>query len=355
MEHLLTNMHKLKTFVIDEGHGVKGLSDLNIKTLPELFIQPLEKRFDISKVLPDEFIPIIDMSNPEDPEVMKSICDAAENHGFFQIVNHGIPLSMMEDVKDAAHKFFALPVEEKKKHLFKDGTVKNVEYLTFRPEVDKVLEWRDQLGCVYVSDAEAMELWPHVCRHQFLEYMKKSDSLIKRLLQVLIHELGIPKLDETNQPFLMGLRRISVNYYPVCPNPELATGVGSHSDFSTITVLLQDEVGGLYVKKFESDNWVHVPPIKGSLTVNIGDALQIMSNGRYKSVEHRVVANGNYDRISVPIFLNPRPCDVIGPLPQVIMRGEKALYKQVQYSDYINYFFSKSFNGKDTIYFAKEM
>ncbi|CAI9263133.1 unnamed protein product [Lactuca saligna] len=354
MEPLLTNMHQLKTFVIDEGHGVKGLSDLKINTLPELFIQPLEKRFDMSKVLSEELIPIIDMSNYEDPEVMKLICDAAENHGFFQIVNHGIPLSMMEDVKDAAHKFFGLPVEEKTKYLFKDGTAKNVEYLrSFTPEADKVLDWKDNLDCAYVSDDEAIEFWPHVCRYQLLEYMNKSESLIKRLLSVLIKRLGIPKLDKTNQQLFMGLRRITLNYYPICPEPELATGVGSHSDFSTITVLLQDEVGGLYVKKFESDNWIHVPPIKGSLTVNVGDALQIMSNGRYKSVEHRVVANRHSDRISVPIFVNPSLSEIVGPLPQVIQRGEKALYKQVLYSDYVNHFFSKAYNGKDAIDFAK--
>ncbi|GKC07444.1 feruloyl CoA ortho-hydroxylase 1-like protein [Tanacetum coccineum] len=350
----LTDMHELKTFVANEGNGVKGLSELKIKTLPELFIQPLEKRLDMSKVAHKESIPVIDMSNYEDPEVMDSICDAAEKWGFFQIVNHDVPLSVLEDVKKATYRFFDLPADEKKKYLFNNSPTKNVRLLTsFIPEVDKVLEWKDYLTCFYVSDDEAMAFWPSVCRDQVLEYMNKSESLIKRLLEILIKRLGITNLDETNQPFLMGSRRMNLNYYPICPNPELTVGVGGHSDVSTLTVLLQDETGGLYVRKLDSDNWVHVPPIKGSLTINIGDALQIMSNGRYKSIEHHVVANRHENRISVPIFVNPRPNDVIGPLPEVIKRGDKALYKQVLYSDYVKHFYRKSHNGKDTIDFAK--
>lgn len=192
-----------------------------------------------------------------------------------------------------------------------------------------------------------------MCRDQLLEYMKESEPLIKRLLKALITRLGMSKLDETNEPFLMGSRRMNLNYYPKCPSPELTVGVGNHSDVSTLTVLLQDETGGLYVKKLDGDNWVHVPPIKGSLTINIGDALQIMSNGRYKSIEHHVVANEHEDRVSVPIFVNPRPNDAIGPLAEVIERGDKALYKCVLYSDYVKHFYKKSHNGKDTIDFAR--
>ncbi|KAI3676768.1 hypothetical protein L1987_86381 [Smallanthus sonchifolius] len=353
MAPLLTT-RELKTFVVDEGHGVKGLSELDIKTLPELFIQPREKRLDMSKVVHHESIPVIDMSNSEDLDVIKMICDAAENWGFFQVVNHGVPLRVLDDVKDATKRFFSLPADEKKKYLFKNSPTKSVRLVSsFIPEVDKVLEWKDYLSCFYVSDDEAFAFWPSVCRDQLLEYMKESEPLIKRLLKVLITRLDISKLDETNKPFLMGSRRMNLNYYPKCPNPELTVGVGNHSDVSTLTILLQDETGGLYVRKLDTGNWVHVPPIKGSLTINIGDALQIMSNGRYKSIEHHVVANEHENRISVPIFVNPRPSDVIRPLPQVIERGEKALYKHVLYSDYVKHFYRKSHNGKDTIDFAK--
>ncbi|CAK9186947.1 unnamed protein product [Ilex paraguariensis] len=73
-----------------------------------------------------------------------------------------------------------------------------------------------------------------------------------------------------------------------------------------------------------------------------------MSNGRYKSIEHRVTANGSKNRVSVPIFVNPRPFDVIRPLTEVLENGEKPMYKQVLYSDYVKHFFKKAHDGKDT-------
>ncbi|XAR59951.1 hypothetical protein NMG60_11033142 [Bertholletia excelsa] len=71
-----------------------------------------------------------------------------------------------------------------------------------------------------------------------------------------------------------------------------------------------------------------------------------------QGIEHRVVANGTTNRISVPIFVNPRPGEVIGPLPEVIEKGEKPFYKQVRYSDYVKHFFHKAHDGKKTVEFA---
>ena len=189
-------------------------------------------------------------------------------------------------------------------------------------------------------------------RDQVLEYMRGSEPVIQRLLEALMKRLNVKEIDETKESLLMGSKRINLNYYPICPNPELTVGVGRHSDVSTLTILLQDNIGGLYVRG-NNDSWVHVPPISGSLVINVGDALQIMSNGRYKSIEHRVVASGSMNRISVPIFVNPRPCDMIGPFSEVLAGGEKALYKQVLYSDYMKHFFRKAHDGKNTIEFAK--
>ncbi|KAG5630703.1 hypothetical protein H5410_002420 [Solanum commersonii] len=87
--------------------------------------------------------------------------------------------------------------------------------------------------------------------------------------------------------------------------------------------------------------------------INIGDALQIMSNDKYKSVEHCVIANGSKNRVSVPIFLHPKATSVIGPLKEVLQNGEKPIYKQMLYADYTNIFFSKGHDGKDTVKFAK--
>ncbi|KAJ4830622.1 hypothetical protein Tsubulata_039363 [Turnera subulata] len=345
----------ISDFVLNQGNGVKGLSEMGLKCLPDSYIQPLEERMcnSTTTLLPQESIPVIDMSKWDDLEVAGSICDAAERWGFFQVINHGVPVEVLENVMEATHSFFGLPAEEKRKFLKELSPSNNVRFGTsFSPEAEKALEWKDYLSLLYVSEDEAATLWPHACRDQVLEYMKSCEIVSRKLLQILIKKLNVDEIDESKESLLMGSKRINLNYYPICPNPELTVGVGRHSDVSTLTILLQDENGGLYVRG-NKDDWIHVPPVRGSLVINIGDALQIMSNGRYKSIEHRVIANRSKNRISVPIFINPRPSDIICPLPEVLASGEKAVYKQVVYSDYVKHFFRKAHDGKNTIDFAK--
>ncbi|KAH7532295.1 hypothetical protein FEM48_Zijuj04G0004700 [Ziziphus jujuba var. spinosa] len=315
-------------FVLTKGHGVKGLSETGIETLPKQYIQPLEERLCMTKIIPENAIPIIDLSDPNTTGVADTICNAAERWGFFQIVNHGVPLQVLENAKEATRRFFRLPAQEKNKYSKDNSPSNTVRYGTsFSPQAEKALEWKDYLSLFYVSDDEASALWPAACRDGLLEYMRKSEAVVKQLLKVLMEKLNVTEIDKSKEDLLMGSRRININYYPICPNPELTVGVGRHSDVSTLTILLQDDIGDY--------------------------ALQIMSNGRYKSVEHRVVANGSKNRISVPIFVNPRPHDIIGPLPELLASGEQPIYKQVLYSDYVKHFFRKAHDGKGTVDYAK--
>ncbi|KAJ7960496.1 2-oxoglutarate (2OG) and Fe(II)-dependent oxygenase superfamily protein [Quillaja saponaria] len=349
-----TNSSNIIDFVVKQGNGVKGLVDSGLEVVPKQYIQPVEARFDASKVVPEESIPIIDFTNWDDPDVAESITNAASKWGFFQIVNHGVPLKVIEDMKAVVHSFFELPVEEKRKYLKENSPSETVVRLatSFSSEAEAILEWKDFVTLRYASEDEANTFWPPIIKNQAVEYMKKSEVVIKKLLGVLLKKLNVKEINKKLEYPLMGSMRLNLNYYPRCPNPEVAAGVGRHSDVSTITVLLQDEIGGLYVRGIENDTWVHVPPIDGALVINIGDVLEIISNGRYKSIEHQVVANRNKSRISIPIFVNPASDAVIGPLPQVLENGEEAKYKQVVYSDYFEYFFSKAHDGKKTIDYA---
>ncbi|KAG2246197.1 hypothetical protein Bca52824_085825 [Brassica carinata] len=342
-------------FVVNQGNGVKGLSETGIKALPDQYIQPFEERL-INKFVneTDEAIPVIDMSNPDESKVAKAICDAAEKWGFFQVINHGVSLAVLDNVKAATHRFFNLPVEEKSKYTKEKSLSTNVRFGTsFSPRAEKALEWKDYLSLFFVSETEASQFWPDVCKNEALDYMNKSTTMVRKLLEYLGKNLNVKELDETKESLFMGSMRVNLNYYPICPNPDLTVGVGRHSDVSSLTILLQDQIGGLHVRSLASGNWVHVPPVPGSFVINIGDAMQILSNGRYKSVEHRVLANGSNNRISVPIFVNPKPESVIGPLPEVIENGEEPIYRDVVYSDYVRYFFKKAHDGKKTVDFAK--
>lgn len=344
-------------FVIKQGHGVKGLSELGLKRIPDQYIQPLERRI-VSGCNPKpniESIPIIDMSNWDDQKVAASICDAAQNMGFFQIVNHGVPMQVLENVKNATRRFFRLPAEEKRKYSKGYTPSNNVMYTSsFIPEKEQYLEWKDTISIFYVSDKEAQMLWPSECRDEVLEYMKSCEVVAQKLLGVLMKGLSV-NMDDSKASLLMGSRRVNLNYYPKCPNPDLTVGVGSHSDISTLTILLQDEIGGLHVRSPKPDDasWLHVTPITNSLVINVGDALQILSNGRYKSVEHSVIASKSCDRVSVPFFVNPKPSDHLYPLPEILANGEEPLYKKVLYSDYAKHFLKKPHDGKMTLEFAK--
>ena len=160
-----TNSWDITDFVVNQGHGVKGLSEMKLLSIPKQFIQPPEERIDASKVVCEECIPVIDIACLDGPKVAQMICDAAEKWGFFQVVNHGVPLGVLEDVKEATHRFFALPGEEKRKYSKENSRSNNVRFGTsFTPQAEKSLEWKDYLSLFYVSENEASALWPSVCK-----------------------------------------------------------------------------------------------------------------------------------------------------------------------------------------------
>lgn len=121
-------------------------------------------------------------------------------------------------------------------------------------------------------------------REAALEYLKTSSKMVRRLMEILMSKLGETVVDDSRIDALIGLKMVNMNFYPACPNPELTVGVGRHSDMGTLTVLLQDGIGGLYVKveDLEDDGkngeyWIEIPPVPGALVINVGDTLQVSS------------------------------------------------------------------------------
>ena len=123
------------------------------ETVPEPYILPIEDRLEASKVVSsDESIPVIDVSCWDDPMV--------------QIINHGVPFEVLNNVRESAHRFYELPDEERKKYTVGNSPTDTVTLRTsFVPQVETVLEWKDYLSFRFVpGDDESSALWPPVCR-----------------------------------------------------------------------------------------------------------------------------------------------------------------------------------------------
>ncbi|XP_050233393.1 scopoletin 8-hydroxylase-like [Mercurialis annua] len=353
--------NSLFNFVVRDGNGVKGIVDSGISEVPQQYIQPPQERIDklISTLDHSPPIDLSKLDGPDHDQVAEELARAAETLGFFQVVNHGVPAELLESLKVAAHSFFNLPPEKKAMYCKGASPSPLVKYSTsFVPEKEKALEWKDYISMIYATDAEAHRYWPKECKDVALEYLQTSMQMVKKILYVLMEKLGV-EVDDEKIEALVGLKMVNMNFYPKCPNPELTVGVGRHSDMGTLTVLLQDEIGGLYVKAEDTINgmkkgeWIEIPPFPGALVINIGDTLQILSNGKYKSAEHRVRTTSAKSRVSIPIFTIPKATEKIGPLAQLVKKDGLALYKEVVFGDYMTNFFSNAHQGKDkSLHFA---
>ncbi|KAF8390934.1 hypothetical protein HHK36_023234 [Tetracentron sinense] len=356
------NQSPLFDFVVKDGNGVKGMVDSGLSEVPDQYIQPPHERISKLDSNPHVLTPIdlSQLDGPNHDQVVEALVKASETLGFFQVVNHGVPVELLERVKDAAHQFFNQPPEKKAVYLKGVSPSPFVKYGTsFVPEKEKALEWKDYVSMVYTSDEEAIKYWPEKCKEPVLEFLKTSTKMVGRILEVLLGKLGVT-LDDSMADTYTGARMLNMNFYPTCPNPELTVGVGRHSDMGTLTVLLQDGIGGLYVK-VEDDcdtgskgEWIEIPPIPSALVINIGDTLQILSNGKYKSAEHRVRTTSTQSRVSIPIFVTPRQTDKIGPLPQVVEKDGVAHYREFLFGEYMNNFFGKAHEGKKSLDFAQK-
>ncbi|TXG71208.1 hypothetical protein EZV62_006143 [Acer yangbiense] len=358
----LDDDNSLFNFVVQDGYGVKGMADLGLSKVPARYIQQQKERIDKKNarmcVLPA--IDLLKLEGDEHDRVVEEITRAAETLGFFQVVNHNVPVKLLEKLKDAVHLFFGQAPEEKA--VYRKGLSPSplVQYGTsFAPEKEKALEWKDYVSMIYTNDAEALQHWPKECKEEALEYLKMSLHMVRKLMELLMGNLGV-KPDDSKIDALIGFKMVNMNFYPTCPNPELTIGVGRHSDMGALTVLVQDGIGGLYVKLEEDiedvgkkGEWMEIPPIQGALVINIGDTLQIISNGKYKSAEHRVGTTSTKSRVSIPIFTMPNPTEKIKPLPQLAERDGGARFREVVFQDYMSNFFNNAHEGKKSLQFAQ--
>ncbi|KAJ1385024.1 Oxoglutarate/iron-dependent dioxygenase [Sesbania bispinosa] len=317
-------------------------SGVQYSSLPDSYIRPESERPRLSEVTQCEDVPIIDLGSQNRTQIVHQIGDACKSYGFFQVINHGVPLEAVKEMAEVAFEFFKLPVEEKLK-LYSDDPSKTMRLSTsFNVNKEAVHNWRDylRLHC-YPLDKYVPE-WPST-PSSFKEivgnYCKEVRELGFRIQEYISESLGLEKDYIKNVLGEQG-QHMAVNYYPPCPEPELTYGLPGHTDPNALTILLQDlEVTGLQVLK--DGKWLAVNPHPDAFVINIGDQLQALSNGIYKSVWHRAVVNVEKPRLSVASFLCPYDEALISPAQPLTENGSGAVYRGFTYAEYYKKFWSR--------------
>ncbi|KAK1552403.1 hypothetical protein Q3G72_016175 [Acer saccharum] len=338
----------------DTKTGVKGLVDSGITTIPRFFIHSPDKLSDLSPnstTRPgSDVIPTIDLSGVNDSDLRSTIVEkvtcASRELGFFQITNHGIEEELLESVIGAIKGFHEQPADIKKRVYSRDDMKRSVSFFSnFDLFHSKAANWGDTLQIKLGPTLPELDEIPEIYRKQVMVWNEKVRKLGELLMEVLCEGLGIDKGKLKELQCTEG-RTMVGNYYPYCPQPHLTTGIVSHTDAGVLTILLQDQTGGLQVKYH--DEWVDVKPVPGALVINIGDLLQILSNDEYKSVEHRVLANSfSEPRISIAVFFSTIYGDnLYGPFPELVSQEKPALFTHFKFTDYIRRFLTKELDGR---------
>ncbi|CAI0388962.1 unnamed protein product [Linum tenue] len=303
---------------------------------------------DPSIPLPLLEIPVIDFAHLVAPSELERLRSALSSYGYVMVTNHGVESSLMDRVRLVFKQFLALPMEERLKcQKEADGFEGFGSDMMVTKDVPVVHDFSARLRLTtWPEDKRQMKYWPeqpHDFREVLDEYSSKLLVLHDATLGAMARSLS---LDDDDSAFLNAVREggsISArfNFYPPCPTPDRALGLKPHSDGTVITYLLQDgEVEGLQVLKDEQ--WFRVPIVPDALVLHVGDHLEIMSNGEFKSPVHRVVLNPERQRMSVVIASFPEEGIQIEPLEGLVSGEKPRLYRQVKYSvvDQVGYYWS---------------
>jgi isopenicillin N synthase-like dioxygenase len=288
-------------------------------------------------------IPTVDASGLRSGErgdlerVAREIGAAARGIGFFSLVGHGVPVELIDAAFAAARLFFASPQSEKER-----VSVRNSQhyrgYVRIGEETLDPSKAPDVKECFNAGpDFAAVNQWPDLpgFKAALSAYQAAGLELVVLLHRAVALDLGVEER-YFDPLFSRAVGILRLLRYPPHPGTFDGSqyGAGAHTDYGNLTLLAQDETGGLEVRTRDG-TWLPVTPRPGAFVCNIGDCLMRWSNDRYVSTPHRVVNRAPRERFSIAYFGDPNADALVSPLPACVDAGASPKYPPVTYADYL--------------------
>jgi len=293
-------------------------------------------------------LPVIDMAPLFDPAdcagrsvAAAEIARACRAHGFFYVVGHGVGAEVLESLEAESHAFFALPLERKMAiamplggRAWRGYFPVGGELTSGRPDLKEGIYFGTELAADHPRvmagvPLHGANLWPDEpagLRAAVEAYIFGATRAAAALMEGVSLGLGLDAnhfaRSYTGEPTVL----FRIFHYPARGPDGIdwtgSWGVGEHTDYGLLTLLAQDRHGGLQVKA--PGGWIEAPPIEGALVCNIGDMLERLTGGRFKSTPHRVLNRSGQDRLSFPLFFDPDFLAPMRPLPDAAVDASQA-------------------------------
>ncbi|GMI93520.1 SENESCENCE-RELATED GENE 1, senescence-related gene 1 [Hibiscus trionum] len=338
--------------------SVLELVKQSITKIPPRYQRPHQESPSISANHQLPSVPIIDLQKLAAAHLFDSelerLHSACKNWGFFQVVNHGVSVELLEEFKFEIEDFFKLPHEDKQILWQTPDNHEGFGQL-FVVSEDQKLDWSDMFYITTLPHnlrkVDLFEKLPLKLREIMEMYAIEVKNLAMRILDYMAKALKMGG-EEMREMFNDGVQSMRMNYYPPCPQPDMTIGFGPHSDADALTILFQlDETEGLQVRK--DGKWIPIKPLPNAFVVNIGDIMEILSNGIYRSIEHRAVVNSTKERLSVATFYSSKLDTELGPALSLVGPNNPAIFRRVPLEKYFKEFFARRINGKAYLDFMR--
>lgn len=298
-------------------------------------IRLVSKEISFSEIPIIDVSPLIDGSAPQ--QVAEQIRHVCENVGFMYIRNHGVEQELIERMYALSKQFFDLPRTAKDRLNVVNSGPTLRGYIPFYAEnvdPDNTRDFKECFDFGAHSDEVSPFFGPNQMPNELPEFQSCCETyhrammkLARKLIEGIALSLDLPAdYFEQLQRKPITIQRLL--HYPPQTGPvsQEEIGIGAHTDYGFLTILSQDDIGGLQVLN-RQNQWISAPPVEGTFIVNIGDLVQTFSNDRYLSTTHRVINTQVAERYSIPFFIDLDFDATVAPVATCISENNPPKYK----------------------------